>query len=399
MTDTAITSVAEALAEWAVELDPSEDDLALAHRSLLDTVAVMYAARADPLRDVLEPLGQAGRWSALAHVGDFDDLHMQSTTHISAVCVPVALATDGGARAYLAGAGVMARLGAALSWNHYQQGWHATTTAGAPAAAAAAAVARGLDGDAVARAIALAVPAAGGVQRPFGTMGKALQVGFAADAGVRAAGLAEAGATANPRALDQWLALVGGDPEAVTLDGPAVPGGLAIKLFPCCYALQRPINALAALGPPPAAQVRSVRVTTPAVTLTPLVHHRPTTASEAQFSLEYGLAATLLDGAPGFDSFTDDAVRRPEARRLIDAVEVSTTVGGDHLLAGEAEIEVELADGSSARSVLAIPPGAPERPPSELELRQKLEACAGEVSDELAALTWETAAAFLRARL
>ena len=134
---------------------------------------------------------------------------MQSTTHISAVCVPVALATDGGARAYLAGAGVMSRLGAALSWNHYQQGWHATTTAGAPAAAAAAAVARGLDGDAVARAIALAVPAAGGVQRPFGTMGKALQVGFAADAGVRAAGLAEAGATADPRALDhgwRWSA-------------------------------------------------------------------------------------------------------------------------------------------------------------------------------------------------
>ena len=41
MTDTAITSVAEALAEWAVALEPSEADLALARRSLLDTVAVV----------------------------------------------------------------------------------------------------------------------------------------------------------------------------------------------------------------------------------------------------------------------------------------------------------------------------------------------------------------------
>ena len=68
------------------------------------------------------------------------------------VCVPTALALGAGARAYLAGAGVMARLGNALGWPHYSAGWHATCTAGAPAAAAGAAVALGLGPEEIATA-------------------------------------------------------------------------------------------------------------------------------------------------------------------------------------------------------------------------------------------------------
>jgi len=241
-------SVALELASWVVGLKPSGEDLALARRSLLDTVAVVCAGRSEPVGRMVGALSETGRWAALAHVLDFDDLHMASTAHISAVCVPVALSCGGGARAYLAGAGVMARLGTALGWRHYRAGWHATCTSGAPAAAAAAALARGLDAERIAVAIALAVPAAGGVQRAFGTAAKPLQVAFAAEAGVRAAALAEAGASADPRALDDWLGLVGGSREALVVDGPAVPGGLAIKLFPCCYALQRPIHAVLEAG-------------------------------------------------------------------------------------------------------------------------------------------------------
>ena len=388
-------SLADDLARWATEFDPSDDDLALARRSLLDTVGVLFAARDDPLAPLFAQLGEAGRWAALAHVLDYDDLHLQSTTHISAVCVPVALAgTSDGAwaeRAYLAGAGVMARLGTALGWRHYHAGWHATCTAGAPGAAVVAAVARGLDAEAVSRAIALALPAAGGVQRAFGTSAKSLQVGFAADAGVRAAALAQAGATADPLALEQWMALVGGDPQAIDLGGPGVPGGLAIKPYPCCYALQRPISAVIALEPVAADQVRHIIIRTPAASLAPLIHHSPQTGLEGKFSLGYGIAAALLDGDPGFDSFSDDAVRRPDAVRLMDMVEVVATDGGDHLLTGDVEIEI---DGDvSRRATLATAPGAPERPMTDDELSAKLELCG---AAELAGLTWESAAKFLR---
>jgi 2-methylcitrate dehydratase PrpD len=278
-----MTSVAVTLAEWAAGLEPDREDLELAHRSLLDTVAVTLAARDHRVTRLASGppegawLPEGARWAVAGHVLDFDDLHMPSTTHVSVVCVPTALATGGGPRAYLAAAGVMARLGTALGWRHYSAGWHATCTAGAPAAAAGAAVALGLPAERIATAMALAVPAAGGVQRAFGTDAKSLQVGFAVEAGLRAARLAAAGAQADPSALDVWLGLVGGDPSAVDPCGPTVPNGLAIKLYPCCYALQRPISAISELAGPELdpAEIRRIALRTPEATVVPLIHHRP----------------------------------------------------------------------------------------------------------------------------
>ena len=391
-----MTPVAEQLAGWATGLEPSADDLALARRSLVDTIAVAVAARAHPIGDLLGELPEAEAWAVLAHVLDFDDLHMESTSHVSAVCVPAVLATGGDARAYLAAAGVMARLGGALGWAHYTAGWHATCTAGAPAAAAGAAVALGLGAEEVATAMALAVPAAGGVQQAFGTTAKALQVGAAAGAGVRAARLAAAGASADPRALDQWLALVGGEADRLVHDGAAVPGGLAVKLFPCCYALQRPIAALRALDVDPA-RVERVVVRTPQGALAPLIHDAPTTGLEGKFSLQYAVAATLLDGRPGIESFTDEAVSRPAAQALVARVEVDAMTGGDGLLAGDVAIEVALGDGETLRTALDLPPGAPDRPPSPAELAEKVADCAGDLADEVLAADWASASAYLGA--
>jgi 2-methylcitrate dehydratase PrpD len=226
-------------------------------------------------------------------------------------------------------------------------------------------------------------------------------VGFAAEAGVRAATLAQAGASADLRALDDWIRLVDGEIEAPEglAPAPAVPGGLAIKLFPCCYALQRPISAAVELGPLAAAHIRRIRVRTPRSSLAPLILHRPRTGLEVKVSLEYGLAAALLAGPPGLDSYTDSAVARPEALRLAEAVEAEAQDGGGGLLCGQMDLEVALDDGSSARTALALPPGAPERPPTEAELETKLELCAGDAAAELAELSWESAAGFLRSRL
>lgn len=392
-------SWAAALAEWAARLEPSEDDLGLAQRALLDTLAVALAAREHPVAALLGEEDEVARWAALAHVLDFDDLHLPSTAHISAVCVPAALGAGGDARAYLAGAGVMARLGTALGWSHYSAGWHTTCTAGAPAAAVSAAVARGLDAERTAVAIALALPAAGGVQRAFGTAAKSLQVAGAAAGGLRAARLASAGASADPGALEQWMALVGGDPSAIRLEGETVPGGLAVKIFPCCYALQRPIAAMLELPSVGSGNVRRVVVRTPASSLAPLIQHRPRTGLEGKFSLEYAVAATILDRPPTALSFTDAAVLRPQASRLMDLVEVETVSHGDGLLAGEVEIEIWLEDGEAHRATLALPPGAPGRPPSDVELEVKLRSCAGDLAEEVGEVGWSGAADYLRAVL
>lgn len=387
-----MASIAVDLAEWATSLAPTDDDLTLADRSLLDTVAVAVAGREERVVAAAAGLPDAARWATAGHVLDFDDLHMGSTTHISVVCLPAVLAAGGGARAYLAAAGVMARLGNALGWSHYSAGWHATCTAGAPAAAIGAGIALGLDARQLATAMALALPAAGGIQRAFGTDAKSLQVGFAAEAGVRAAGLAAAGASADVFAVDVWLKLLGGDPAGLDLTGPAVPGGLAVKLFPCCYALQRPISALAELSKAGLDHRRVSRIVlrTPHGTVTPLIHHAPTTGLQAKFSLEYAAAAALLDAHQGFASFTDQAAARPEARRLVDLVDVQLTDGGDGLLAGQLEAEVH-ADGEVFRARLQIPPGSPGRPPTREELLRKIEDCLSGTSLKPESISWGSA--------
>jgi 2-methylcitrate dehydratase PrpD len=396
-------SLARRLAGWAHDLEPTGEDLALADRSLVDTVAVALAGRDHRVTHLAEIMPEGPRWAVAAHVLDFDDLHMESTTHISAVCVPTALALGAGARAYLAGAGVMARLGHALGWPHYSAGWHATCTAGAPAAAAGAAVAMGLGPDQIANAIALAVPGAGGVQRAFGTDAKSLQVGFAVDAGIRAAILAAAGAQADPAALEEWMILVGGDTGAADLSGPAVPGGLAVKIYPCCYALQRPISALGELaqsGLDPA-EVSRIVLRTPEGTLAPLIHHRPDTGLQGKFSLEYAAAAALLDGYPGFASFTDDAVRRPAACRLAALVEIKSEPGGTWLLDGELVAELHTASGGVAQITQQFPPGSPGRPATAAQLQAKIADCLAGLDvggQELnpSAWTWPSAADLLR---
>jgi len=389
-----MASIAEDLARWAHNLVPTDEDLEMAQRALIDTVAVTLAARDSEIAQMSAELPPAARWAAVGHVLDFDDLHIESTSHISVVCVPATIATHGGARAYLAGAGVMARLGTTLGWSHYAAGWHITCTAGAPAAAVAASIALGLSEAQTCTAIALAVPASGGVVRAFGTSAKSLQVGFAAEAGARAARLAAAGATADPRALDQWLGLV--DAESLTIDarGPAVPGGLAIKLYPCCYACQRPIDAVrgqlrsGAIDP---RRVRAIHVTTPEASVRPLIHARPTTGLEAKFSLEYAIASALVDDRPGFASFTDEAVRRPEVQRLVKLVSTTLTPGGIGLLGGEVAVSIQLDDHQVIDAHLAVPFGAPQRPPSDEAFAAKIADCGPDVPGLVAELDWVSA--------
>src|SRR6266545_4511306 len=350
---TGSTVLARRLAEWASSFAPTPEDLELATRSLRDTLAVTIAARSDGLCALVANSSEPLRWASIGHVLDFDDLHMPSTTHVSVVCVPAVLGCGGDARCYLAAAGVMARLGTALGWSHYARGWHATCTAGAPAA------------------------------------------------GVGAARLAARGAGADPAAFDQWFALMGATAERIDLAGPAIPGGLAVKLFPCCFASPRPISAARELvgHPVRAEDVARVVVRTPAATIQPLIHSRPVTGLQGKFSLEYAIATALVDEYPGLDSFTDEAVGRASVRELVERIEVQAPPGGAGLLDGALDLELTLADGSTRRATLALPPGSPGRPPTDAELDRKIKDCVGDLLPHVLGVTWHDAPELLRAVL
>jgi len=169
-----------------------------------------------------------------------------------------------------------------------------------------------------------------------------------------------------------------------------------VKPYPCCYALQRPIAAVRSIGALDAARVRRIQVRTPASALAPLIHDRPASGLEGKFSLAYGVACALLDDPPDLESFGDEAVARPAARRLMEMVEVQSSREGDGLLSGKVDITITLDDGSQLDARLESPPGAPSRPLTESELAQKLEICCGELAAQVGGLSWETAADFLR---
>ncbi|MHC3467354.1 hypothetical protein ACYF6T_01440 [Streptomyces sp. 7R007] len=136
----------------------------------------------------------------------------------------------------------------------------------------------------------------------------------------------------------------------------------------------------------------------------PVVRRAGTGRAEAQLTVARALARwahghrpALLDDYPGFGSFTDTAVRRPEARQLLERVRVERLpVETGTLLDGRVALRVGLAGGGEARTQLALPPGAPERPLSGEEVRAKAAACEPDVPGLLEGLTWAGAREVVR---
>jgi hypothetical protein len=72
-------------------------------------------------------------------------------------------------------------------------------------------------------------------------------------------------------------------------------------------------------------------------------------------------------------------VGRPQARELLERVEITAVPGGAGLLDGACVLTVELSDGRSLSTSLDQPPGSPGRPPTEAQLAAKLADCAPDV--------------------
>lgn len=342
------------------------------------------------------PASRALVWGAAAHALDYDDVHMTSVTHPSAVLVPaieamVRARPELGHRrvgAFALGLAVNVALGEALGFRHYEQGWHATSTIGSVAAGAAIAHLLELDETAFASSLAIAAAQASGLQRNFGTMVKPLQAGLAASAGLRAGLLAAAGVRGPEDVFGDangFLATFGGDPAAVpALDVEVAVTTLSRKLFACCYMAHRPIAAALELHgsidpawlDDPALKV-SVKV--PPGCLKALTVAIPATGLEAKFSGEYTVAHALRYGALGLGAFADEAVGDAAvidlARRVAlseSAPDSTDLVGMDR---GEVTMSASLAGRVVASAVVVAYPGSPAAPMTAAQLAAKLSDC------------------------
>ncbi|MEE1617818.1 MmgE/PrpD family protein [Brachybacterium sp. J153] len=335
-----------------------------------------------------------------AHLLDLDDTHEDVRGHPSAVLVPTLLALAADDRqldelyaAYVVGLEVMARLGRTLGPAHYAAGWHPTGTAGAVAAAAAGAHLLRLDAEQTATALSIAASRSGGVRAQFGTPGKPLHAGLAAQAGVEAVEWARTGlhtadaAVTGPSGLlaafgvgeEERAALTAGFGETWAILSP----GIWQKRFPFCSAAMSMADAAAQLAPaidPSAIREVVVRVRQGADAA--LVHTAPTTGEEARFSAEAILALILLGRTPDLAELSPRPLN-PQVTALAAKVR-REHVPGEPLPGGRrdfwAEVEVDAARGAVHRASVQRPHGAPGTPLSADARRAKLAAATGDVS-------------------
>jgi 2-methylcitrate dehydratase PrpD len=307
---------------------------------------------------------------ALAHALDYDDITQATKSHPSAVLLPaaLALAEETGATgrdillAYCLGFEVACSVGEALSAAYYDDlGWHPTGPLGALGAAAAASRILMLDQSQTAMAISLAASQAAGLRQNFGTMTKPFHAGAAARTGVTAAKLAQGGFTASADAVEGRFGFIhafsgggGFDQEQVlnTLGKKCylVESGIEIKKYPCCGSAHLALDAAFRLLKQQidSSQVERIEVTVDFDPPRSLIHSRPKTALEGKFSMQYCLAAALLDRQIGLGTFTDRQVLRPEAQDLIGRVHMHRIPGHEGQPSwseGYNEVEVYAKDG------------------------------------------------------
>ena len=352
----------------------------------------------------------------LAHALDFDDVGFAMWAHPSAPLTAVMLALGDSMsvtgvealEAYVVGYEVEAAIGKVCAADHFTKGWHTTSTLGTIGAAAAAARLRRLDVEATTHALAIASSMAAGVQANIGSMTKPLHAGLAAHNGLIAAGLAAAGIRGSLSAIDGEKGFIavfgsGGISPFVDLEDlgrrfDLAEIGLGFKIYPSCAGTHRVIDGILDMVESDDIkpdEVSRVVCDVAKRSLIPLVHQRPRTALEAKFSLEYAAAIAITDRRAGLRQYSDARVGEPDARRLLDRIEVrihpEQTEGGT-IETEFAEVTIELHDGRRVHRRIDVPRGFPALPLGSAEFEEKFRetaACylgAGDVEELLATL-------------
>jgi 2-methylcitrate dehydratase PrpD len=108
---------------------------------------------------------------------------------------------------------------------------------------------------------------------------------------------------------------------------------------------------------------------------------RPATAIDAKFSLPFTVAAALVHGRVGLQSFLPAALADDEVLRLASRIEVRSDVPGPTAIG--ARLELHLHDGTTVNEQVANPRGSLDNPLSLDDLKEKFVECAGHAAHPL----------------
>jgi 2-methylcitrate dehydratase PrpD len=265
--------------------------------------------------------------------------------------------------------------------------FHTPGVVGLMGSAVAASHILGLNPAQLAHALGIAGSRCSGLSANTGSMVKCTHCGNAAAAGLEAGLLASRGFTAHPNILEAPHGYVATffpahfDYDALFKFGEpfrCVDPGMAIKFYPSKYPTHFAITAALEVRPeiPDPAAIRKIRIVTPEIV--DANRPQPRVGLEGKFSFQYTVAAALLDGKIGIDSFTDDRRFRADMVRLLDITEVvyDKSIPKDTRKM-QVEVEVTLADGTKRSRICRKPPGTWGIPVNHEQHRAKIRDCLG----------------------
>lgn len=331
-----------------------------------------------------------------AHVLDFDDTHSGTLLHPS---VPVAssllalaefLGQSGGklrgdrfVEAFVIGADVECRIAKGIYRQHIERAY-ITGTAGVFGAAAAVGRVLGLDADRMAQAFGLAGTQAAGLRAMAGTMAKSFIHGRAAQNGLLAALMAQAGFTASRDVIEAPRgfvdALIDEFDFSIMLDGLGERWELGANTYKphACGVVAHPVidicmEARNRHGVQPA-QVATLALQVHPLALKLTGIQAPRGGLESKWSLFHSAAAVLIDGEAGEAQYTDARVNDPQVLALRGRV---TATADAALGEDEARGVLTLVDGRELKLHVPHALGSLGNPMGDRDLDRKLKSLAG----------------------
>ncbi|MPZ24954.1 MAG: MmgE/PrpD family protein [Micromonosporaceae bacterium] len=327
-----------------------------------------------------------------AHTAEVDDIFREGIYHPGAPTIAAALAAgqqldSSGAdllRAVVVGFEIGTRVAATIQPAHYRF-WHTTGTVGTLGAAAAVATLLRLDPAGFAHAVATSATMAAGLQQAFRSdaMSKPLHAGHAAEAGSLAALAAGRGFTGALDMLDGDAGLGAAMSDRPSWDGIFDDLGetfhiaaMTVKNHACCGHTFAAVDAVLQARetvPVDPDRVRAVRVATYRTALEVAGNPAPATAFEAQFSIQYCVAAALRLGSVRLAAFADDQLADPALRSLLGRVTLAVDPELDRAFPGRrgARVRLTLDDGSEHEVFSPTRRGDPDLPLTDAELTDK----------------------------
>ncbi|MDE3075987.1 MAG: MmgE/PrpD family protein [Chloroflexota bacterium] len=351
--------------------------------------------------------------ATIARALELDDVHEKALLHPTVSVVPLALGISearGGVsgREFLASViaaeEITCRLGLSPEYyvagdKHQPRGWSYTYQCGILGGTIAAARLLGLDEDSLLSAVGNAYSSLAGNQQAVqeGVLAIRVQQGLCAQTAAQSAYLALAGLSGPHGFLEGmfgWLSFWQGGryDRAILLDDLGrrwEVGNISLKYYPCCKLMHTTVAALCEAMGKVDFRPHDVRRATVHVAsqeswdevVQPVEQRRrPKNAIQAQFSLPYVAAVTLVRGTVSLDDFAPDALGNPDVLNMAQRVEpVMDDAQG--VLLGRAlpvpsEVEIELNDGRVVAGKCELPRGHPDNPMSWEEVRAKLLDCA-----------------------